>query len=201
METKMIYKQISKVMGVVGAIEKNRKNLQQNYDFRGIDDMYNALNEHLAEAGIFFTSEIIDASQSDRQSAKGGVLIYTRLKVRWTVWAEDGSFVHTDTVGEAMDSGDKSSNKAMSASYKYALMQLFCIPTQDPKDSENDSPEVAAKATPAGAPAPTSASVTKTCETCKNTFTTKYANAKQCYTCFMAAKNTPSPPMGNDIPF
>lgn len=138
-KTPMIYAKISEVMKNVGAIEKDKKNAQQGYNFRGIDDMYNALNEHLAKAKIFFTSQILDERREERATAKGGVLFYTILKVRWTIYAEDGSFVTTETVGEAMDSGDKSANKAMSGSYKYAQMQVFCIPTLDPKDSENDT--------------------------------------------------------------
>jgi hypothetical protein len=36
-------------------------------------------------------------------------------------------------------------NKAMSVAYKYALMQIFCIPTEEEKDTEFNSPEVVAK--------------------------------------------------------
>ena len=45
-----------------------------------------------------------------------------------------------------MDSGDKSFNKAMSAAYKYALFQVFCVPTEEMVDSEVDSPEPLQKA-------------------------------------------------------
>jgi len=46
------------------------------------------------------------------------------------VSCRDGS-LHTVTMfGEAMDSADKATNKAMSAAYKYACLQAFCIPTE-----------------------------------------------------------------------
>jgi hypothetical protein len=141
----VIYSKVSEVMSLVKAIGKGRKNVQQGYSFRGIDDLYNELNEHLSKAGIFFTSEVLEQKREERQSAKGGTLIYTVLRIKWTVYAEDGSSVTTETVGEAMDSGDKSCNKAMSAAYKYALMQLFCIPTDEPKDTENETHEIAPK--------------------------------------------------------
>jgi hypothetical protein len=48
-------------------------------------------------------------------------------------------------IGEAMDSGDKSANKAMSAAQKYALLQVFCIPTEEPKDTENETHTVEPK--------------------------------------------------------
>ncbi len=40
-----------------------------------------------------------------------------------------------------MDSGDKASNKALSIAMKYALLQVFCIPTEDAKDPDADSPK------------------------------------------------------------
>jgi hypothetical protein len=45
-------------------------------------------------------------------------------------------------IGEGMDSGDKASNKAMAVAHKYAIIQVFAIPTEDDKDPENDSHEV-----------------------------------------------------------
>jgi hypothetical protein len=115
----------------------------QNYKFRGIDDMYNALNEHLATEGVFITSKVIDVKREERQSQKGGTLLYSILTMEFEFFAEDGSSVKSTTIGEAMDSGDKSMNKAMSTAYKYALMQIFCIPTEDEKDTEYQTHEVA----------------------------------------------------------
>lgn len=145
METKKIYTAISNIMGKVGAIGKDKKNTVQNYSFRGIDDMYNALNKHLVEEGVFATSTVIDKQREERASKNGGMLIYTILTMKFDFFASDGSFVSSTTVGEAMDSGDKSANKAMSTAYKYALMQLFCIPTEEEKDTEYHSHEVAPK--------------------------------------------------------
>lgn len=186
----LIYGKISEVMGYVDAIAKGRSNKEQGYSFRGIDDMYNALHNHLATAKIFFTSQILSKDREDRPTKDGkGVRITTLINVRWSVFAEDGSFVTTDTLGEAMDSGDKSANKAMSASYKYALMQIFCIPTEDAKDTEEEDHEVGVGKTsperPASVPAqgaavdkpvvPRPATVEndgfKTCANCQMPFT------------------------------
>jgi hypothetical protein len=150
-----IYGQISKVMNEIGVIGKNNKNAAQGYTFRGIDDMYNELNQHLADAKIFFTSEILSKEREEREAKNGGNLIYTVLRIKWTVFAEDGSSITTETMGEAMDSGDKSANKAMSASYKYALMQIFCIPTKEIKDTEHETYEVKPKVAPMKPQAPT----------------------------------------------
>ena len=45
------------------------------------------------------------------------------------------------TLGEGMDSGDKASNKAMAIAYKYALFQVFCIPTEEMTDPDGESYE------------------------------------------------------------
>ena len=143
-----IYQSINAIMKHVPSIGKDRKNEQQGYKFRGIDDMYNALNPLLAEHGVFATSEVVNTDREERQTARGGVLLYTVLTVKFTFYAIDGSFVTSTMIGEAMDSGDKASNKAMSTAYKYALMQLFCIPTEEVKDTEYETHEVKPKPAP-----------------------------------------------------
>lgn len=138
----LIYAKIPLVMAEVGAVGKGRKNQQQGYSFRGIDDVYAAVQGPLAAAGVFVVPEVLDRDRQERETKNGGVLMYTILTVRHTFYAEDGSSVSCVTVGEAMDSGDKSCNKAMSAAMKYALLEVFCIPTEEPKDTENDTHRV-----------------------------------------------------------
>ena len=58
-------------------------------------------------------------------------MIYKVLKIKYTFYAEDGSNVSAVVVGEAMDSGDKVSNKCMSVAYKYACFQVLSIPTEE----------------------------------------------------------------------
>lgn len=136
-----IYKAISSVMGEIPFIAKKR-NGALNYSFRGIDDLYNSLQRSLVKHGVFCTPEVLEEKRTERPSKSGGVLFFTTLKVKYTFYAEDGSNIFCTVYGEAMDSSDKSTNKAMSAAHKYALIQLFCIPTEEPKDTENDNHEV-----------------------------------------------------------
>jgi len=142
MEEKLIYKKIIEILRSVCPIGKDRKNSQQNYTFRGIDDMYNELHTHFSQHGVFITSEVKNNRREERPSKGGGVLIWTIVDVCFTFVAEDGSAIHSTMVGEAMDSGDKGCNKAMSAALKYALMQMLLIPTEEKKDSENETPEL-----------------------------------------------------------
>lgn len=140
-ESNQIYALIPRIMAEVGAVEKTRRNQQQGYQFRGVDDVMGAFHAPLAKHGVFFVPDVLETEQTERQTKAGGLLIYTRLKVAYTFYAPDGSCVRAVVVGEAMDSGDKSSNKAMSAALKYALLQIFCVPVEEQDDADNFSPQ------------------------------------------------------------
>lgn len=138
-----IYQRIVQCMKDCGAIGKNKFNKDQNYRFRGIDDVMNALSPAMSKNGIFVVPNVLDITREERVSAKGKTLIYTTATVEYTFFSEEGDSVKCVVVGEGMDSGDKSVNKALSAAFKYACFQTFCIPTEEMHDSEEDSPEVA----------------------------------------------------------
>lgn len=138
-----IWKAIPAIMSEVGAIGKDRKNAGQGYNFRGIDDVYFAVQLVLAKHGVFTVPEVLEERTEDRTTKGGAALIYRVLKIRFWFYADDGSFFTATVMGEGMDSGDKASNKAMSVAHKYAFLQVLAIPTAEPKDPENDSHEVA----------------------------------------------------------
>jgi hypothetical protein len=139
----LIYAAMAKVMGEIGAVAKDRKNPQQGYAFRGIDDLYNAAQPAMVKHGVFCAPTVTERIREERQGKSGGTLFYTTLTVRHRFYASDGSFVDVVTVGEAMDSGDKSTNKAMSAAMKYALIEVFAVPTEEDNDTENQTHEAA----------------------------------------------------------
>lgn len=134
-----IYKAIPAIMAEIDAIGKNRNNAAQGYKFRGIDDVYNEVHPLLNKFKVFTVPEVLDASYDTVVTAKGSNLFYSRLKMQYTFFAEDGSSIKAVVIGEGMDSGDKASNKAMAVAHKYAIIQVFAIPTEDEKDPENDS--------------------------------------------------------------
>ena len=124
-------------------IAKGRSNQQQGYKFRGIDDVYNALSPMLAAHKLCIMPRIINREVTERVNAKGTALFYVTVEAEFDfVSAEDGSKHVVKTFGEAMDSADKATNKAMSAAYKYAAMQTFCIPTEGDNDAESATHEV-----------------------------------------------------------
>ena len=128
-------------MGEINAVGKNKKNTQQGFMYRGVDDVMNAINPALVKNNVFIVPEVIEQSREERKTAKGGSLLYSVCRMKFRFYADDGSYVEAVTTGEGMDSGDKSTNKAMAVAFKYACFQVFCIPTEEMKDPDAETPE------------------------------------------------------------
>lgn len=138
----LIFQKIPAIAQGIGAITKSKKNVSQNFMFRGIDDVYNAIQPLFAKNEVFTLPEVLEDRTEERTSKAGGTLIYRILKMKYTFYTTDGSSVHAIVIGEGMDSGDKAANKAMAIAHKYALLQTFCVPTEDMKDPDSESHEV-----------------------------------------------------------
>lgn len=147
-----VYQAINAVQSELASvgISKSRTNTQgSGYKFRGIDDVYNVLSRLLATHGLCILPRMISRACEERQSKSGGALFYVTVEAEFDfVSAQDGSKHTIRTFGEAMDSGDKATNKAMSAAYKYAAFQAFAIPTEGDNDADAHTHEVEKKAAP-----------------------------------------------------
>lgn len=126
-----IYKVIPIIMGELGAIARERRGDSIRYQYRGIDDIYNALAPLCAKHGVFSVPIVNKHERFERQSKNGGTLFHVIADITYRFYCDDGSFVDAVVVGEAMDSGDKAFNKALSIAHKYALTQVFKIRTED----------------------------------------------------------------------
>lgn len=151
-----VYTAISAVMAHLAkhGISKDRKNDSQGYAFRGIDDVYNALASTLADVGLCILPAVKSRTVTEKVNQRGNTLFYVCVDVDFAfVSAKDGSSHIVSVSGEAMDSGDKATNKAMSAAFKYACLQAFCIPTEGDNDADATTHQLAPAAVPAKAPA------------------------------------------------
>src|SRR3990167_4569554 len=142
METKNIFEAINKIMVELEPVAKSRKNESQGYMFRGVDDVMNALYPLLTKHGVF--PSIVDTQdiRSDEVVSKGGNKGYHYVR-RYTIrfYATDGSFIDVKSDGEAIDYGDKASNKAASVAYREALLKTFVVPFEN-NDIENADHEL-----------------------------------------------------------
>lgn len=169
-----VYAKIAAVQGELAkvGISKSRRNSQQGYNFRGIDEVYAALSPLLAANGLVIVPRVISRECVEGQTRKGDPLFRVTVHAEFDfVSAEDGSVHTAATFGEAMDSADKATNKAMSAAYKYAAFMTFAIPTEGDNDADAHTPEVAPRRVQpneAIAPSPPSdAVITKIIQLCE----------------------------------
>lgn len=143
--TMNVYQAINAVQAALAktGITKSHRNTQgAGFNFRGIDDVYNAVSPLMAAHGLCVLPRMLERECIERQSKNGGALYYVAVKAEFDlVSSSDGSRHTISTFGEAMDSSDKATNKAMSAAYKYALIQAFAIPTEGNNDADADTPE------------------------------------------------------------
>ena len=140
-----IYGAIASAMSEIDAIGKTKRNAQQGFLYRGVDDVMNTLNPILVRNKIFIVPEVCEQTREERHTSKGGTLLYSICKIKFRFYTEDGSYIEAVTIGEGMDSGDKATNKAMAIAFKYACFQVFCIPTEEMKDPDEDTPPESTK--------------------------------------------------------
>lgn len=134
----LVLRGIQKVIAAFAenGIGKNRKNESQGFKFRGIDDVMNRMAQHLVDADLVIVPHIRNREVHERVNTRGNPLFYVTVQVDFTVYSTvDGSSVVCSVPGEAMDSGDKATNKALSIAYKYMAFQLFAIPIDEDPDA------------------------------------------------------------------
>lgn len=144
-----VYQAINAVqseLASIGISKSSRNNQGAGYNFRGIDAVYNVLSSIMAKHGLCIIPRMLSRSCEERTSKSGGALFYVTVEAEFDlVSAEDGSKHTARTFGEAMDSSDKATNKAMSAAYKYMAFQTFAIPTEGDNDADSHTHEVTKK--------------------------------------------------------
>ncbi|MCA1218864.1 ERF family protein [Streptomyces sp. 8L] len=133
-----VFQVIHGVMRDVMPVGKDQQNTQQNYQFRGVDDAMSAMAGPMRNHGCFIAPEI--ASHNQRPRGEKGT--HTVIKMLYRIYGPAGDCLHVTVPGEAMDTADKSTNKAMSAALKYMLFQVFMIPVdaRSIDDSDRDNP-------------------------------------------------------------
>ena len=120
------------VMDEVQGLAKKDRNTQQGFSFRGIDAVMNAVGPALRKAGGFIIPEVIHATHTTVTTAKGSVMNAAHLEVAFRVYGSEGEPIFGSAAAEAFDSGDKATAKAMSVAYRTFLLQLLCLPTDEP---------------------------------------------------------------------
>jgi hypothetical protein len=136
----LVYRQIVKVMGAVRPVGKDQKNQNQGFKFRGVDDIVNAVSPAMKQHELFLVPTVLEEREMFGQTSSNKPMKTVVVKVRYELYAVDGSSVSSVVVAEANDTADKATAKAMSVALRTMLLQTFMIPTgdEDPDSSYHE---------------------------------------------------------------
>lgn len=137
----LIYEKISLVIADMEHVSKKGKNTQQNWNYRSIDQIKNAVNITFKKHKVFYSPEILEHIKEEQVTTKGTKMSHYTVKVKFKIFTTDGSFIEAITCGEAADSGDKGLGKAQTYAEKTMLLQVFNIPTEEQEDPDKDAHE------------------------------------------------------------
>lgn len=141
-ENPKIYEAIAGVIADCGFVGKDKVNKQQGFKYRSVDDVFNALHPALAKNKVVIVPTVVERKCEEVGRTKNGTAILKVVcKVKYDIFAKDGSRITSIIYGEGMDMGDKATNKAMAIAYKYLCFQVFCIPTEEMTDPDAESLE------------------------------------------------------------
>jgi hypothetical protein len=133
-----LVEKLTQISNDAGFVAKTGKNASQGFNFRGIDAVVNALAVGMRSSRVVVYPTVLDYQYEQIAVGQNKALVgHVRLEVRYT-FTDGVDSISAVVAGEAMDSGDKATAKAMSVAFRTALLQVFFLPT-DEKDPDEDS--------------------------------------------------------------
>src|SRR5690606_18182935 len=114
-------------------VGKDKQNTQQNYKFRGIDDVMSAMAGPMCRHGVFILPTI-----AEHQQQRDGKMTRVLITMRYSIYGPAGDCLTAYVPGEAFDFADKATNKAQSAALKYLLFTLFMLPVDGRSIDDGD---------------------------------------------------------------
>ena len=130
MEAPQVYSAIAGVAADLAelGVPKRHTNKVDGFDYRSIDDILTALAPLLPKHRLCVLPKALERHVDSGFSGSGSVT-HVAVRVAYELAsAKDGSSHVIEVFGEASDQADKATAKAMSASFKTAMIQAFCIP-------------------------------------------------------------------------
>lgn len=128
-----VHEALAHVMEDVRSVGKTERNTHQNYNFRGIDAVTNAVAAPLRKHGVVVLPKVLDVQTENIVIGRNSTQMRSvTLIVEYTFIGPEGDSVSAVSVGESMDSGDKAVPKAMSVALRTCLLQALMLPTDEP---------------------------------------------------------------------
>jgi len=125
-------------METVREVRKDGRNTQQNFNFRGVDAVVNAVSPAMRKVGLTVHPSRVSRETSGKQLSGGKTATSIEVTVDYTFTGPEGDTFTAQVVAEAFDLGDKATAKAMSVAYRTCLLQTFALPTDDQDPDEQN---------------------------------------------------------------
>lgn len=126
----------ARVMADVQSISKGdrRNDVGGKYDFRGVDRVVNAVGPALRRHGVLvLPTRILSVEYREARTSKGTAMQDCTVTVQWTVIGPAGDALPPlESAGQATDTQDKATSKAISVAQRVMFLASLQIPTQDP---------------------------------------------------------------------
>lgn len=132
--TKNIMPILQSLQATVGTVPKSGVNEHHKYSYAKLEDFITALGTYLTDLNLVITTTIDSHQLVSLKDNFISASIMLRTRVTHVV---SGEWVEVTCPGEGIDSGDKSTYKAITGARKYALAIMFNLVTGD--DPESDS--------------------------------------------------------------
>lgn len=146
-----VHEAFAAVMDEVQAVGKDGRNTSQDYAFRGIDGVMNAVGPALRKHGVIIVPSVLESNYRDVEVGRNRTLMReVTVTVEYTIYGPKGDTIVGRVSGESMDSGDKGTAKAFSVAYRTFLLQALTIPTHQPDPDEQSYERSAAAPEPEG---------------------------------------------------
>lgn len=133
---------VQKVINDQG-IAKSRRNQEQKFNFRGIDDALAAFGPLLADNGVLLSPSYSELTVEPRQTKSGGTTYNVRVAGTYKfTHIEDGSEYSVGPFyGEANDGQDKAVSKATSVAERNMFFLTFVVPHEPAIGGDPDAVE------------------------------------------------------------
>jgi hypothetical protein len=139
-----IYELMPRLLAALRPVGKEGHNTQQNYRFRSVDGIYDAVHDAEAAVGVFHMPRILQRTVETLPTRGGGSQRLVTVEAVYTFYGPQGDSVVLGPVwGEGSDVGDKATSKAQTAALKYGLIHALCIPLEGDADADAHAVEFA----------------------------------------------------------
>lgn len=126
----------ARVMADVQSITKadQRSDTGGRYSFRGVDRVVNAVGPALRRHGVLvLPTRMLAVDYRESRTTNNKVMQDVQVRVQWTVVGPMGDMLPPmESAGQATDTSDKGTAKALSVAQRVLFLTALHIPTQDP---------------------------------------------------------------------